>query len=480
MLERAEKERTRYEAGRDDESMKRTAAAMEQSRRVAQLSEQRHLQRFFSGLKRFVQTMTLSCRASLGVVAIVVTSGLARADGGEPSTQGILDARRYEVAGFPIVGGNSDIGVQFGGAATFTKFYDGAFPYLWNIDLLLSGSVKDDQNGFRLVQQSHVLRLDAPDLWSGRLRVDSRASFQRTINEGYFGLGNATTAVLAPGAAGARQYQYLQEESRIRTIARFHTGTPVDIALGGIVRFESPDAYPGSKLAEDLTGSGPSQSQPFSVQGGEAAFLAGVAAGIMIDTRDSEFVTRSGIFYQVGAGVTAGSAEQIAYGNASAVLSHYAPLGGPFVFASRFVASFEFGRVPIYDLAQGGTFEPQYLLGSESGVRGVPDGRYAGAVKMIANTELRATPFPRFVLFRQRLRIGTTTFFDAGRVWSGYSLISGADGTSLGLKYGVGGGLFLQWGEAAIFRVEAAYSPDAESANPGFPFGIYVSDGLMF
>jgi hypothetical protein len=44
----------------------------------------------------------------------------------------------------------------------------------------------------------------------------------------------------------------------------------------------------------------------------------------------------------------------------------------------------------------------------------------------------------------------------------------------------VGGGLFLQWGEAAIFRLEAAYSPDAESENPGFPVGIYVSDGVMF
>jgi hypothetical protein len=44
----------------------------------------------------------------------------------------------------------------------------------------------------------------------------------------------------------------------------------------------------------------------------------------------------------------------------------------------------------------------------------------------------------------------------------------------------VGGGLFLQWGEAAIFRIEAAYSPDAVSENPKLPLGLYVSDGLMF
>jgi hypothetical protein len=99
---------------------------------------------------------------------------------------------------------------------------------------------------------------------------------------------------------------------------------------------------------------------------------------------------------------------------------------------------------------------------------------------MITNTEIRATPFPRFTLLGQRLRVGTSTFVDVGRVWSDYAVLSPADGTSLSLKYGVGGGVFLQWGEAAIFRVEIAYSPDAVAENPGFPVGLYVSDGLMF
>ena len=200
----------------------------------------------------------------------------------------------------------------------------------------------------------------------------------------------------------------------------------------------------------------------------------------MYDTRDSEFVTQRGVFYQVGAGATVGSSDRVAYGEASAVLAHYAPLGGPFLFASRFVLSFEFGRVPFYDLAQGGVFEPQYLIGGETGVRGVPQGRYAGKVKVLSNLEVRSTPFPRFTLLGQQFRIGTTTFFDAGRVWSEYATISPADGRTFGLKFGVGGGLFLQWGEAAIFRVEAAYSPDAVSENPALPLGIYVSDGLMF
>jgi hypothetical protein len=402
-----------------------------------------------------------------------LAAGRAGADEGEAPLPQAVDPRRYELAGFPIVGGNSDIGVQFGAAATLTRFYDTTAPYLWNVDLLLSASLKDDSNGLRLVQQSHVLRLDAPDLWHSRLRTDIRGSFQRTINAGYFGLGNATGSTVLPG--GSRRYQYLQEEARVRTIARLHTGTVVDVALGENLRTETPGVYAGSKLAEDLAGSNGAR-----VVGGQPAVLGGLSAGIIIDTRDSEFVTRRGLYYQLGALGTAGSAEGVRYGEVSAVLSHYAPLGRWLVFASRLVTSFQFGRVPFYDLMEGGVFEPQPLLGSEVGVRGVPEGRYGGPIKIIANSEIRATPFPRFNLFGQRIRIGTTAFFDAGRVWSQYSVIGPADGDHLGLKFGVGGGLFLQWGEAAIFRVEAAYSPDAESENPGLPIGIYVADGLMF
>jgi Omp85 superfamily domain len=385
--------------------------------------------------------------------------------------------RRYEFAGFPIIGGNSDIGVQFGGAATLTRFYDEALPYLWNVDLLLSASVKDDQNGFRLVQQSHVLRLDAPELFQGRMRLDARATFQRTINAGYYGIGNATVVSPLPGETNlGLRYQYLQQEGWLRGIVRIHTGTPVDIALAGNLRYESPAAYGGSRLAEDLAGRG----RGSGVIGGAPALLGSLTAGVMIDTRDSEFVTARGIYYQLGVAETFGSAEDVAYAEASAVLAHYAPLGGPFIFASRFIASFRFGRVPFYDLLQGGAFEPEFLVGGDQGVRGVPQGRYGGLVKAVANTEIRSTPFPRFRIFGERFRIGTTTFFDVGRVWSDYAAISAADGTSLGLKYGVGGGIFIQWGEAAIFRIEVAYSPDAVSENPGFPIGVYVADGLTF
>jgi hypothetical protein len=38
----------------------------------------------------------------------------------------------------------------------------------------------------------------------------------------------------------------------------------------------------------------------------------------------------------------------------------------------------------------------------------------------------------------------------------------------------------LRWGQAGVFRLEAAYSPDAVSENPNFPIGLYLEDGVMF
>jgi hypothetical protein len=413
-------------------------------------------------------------RAVLFAASVLVTATSARAeDAGEK-----LDSERYELAGFPIIGGNSDIGVQFGGAATLTKFHEIVAPYLWNADLVLSASVKSDSNGTRLVQQSHVFKIDAPWLAGGRVRLDARASFQRTINAGYFGIGNATQATLPPGATElGRRFQFLQQEARLRGISRIRTGTIVDIALSGELVYDSTEVYPGSKLEDDRHTL--DHGRPVAV-GTIPAAEGTVQTGIIIDRRDSEFVTRRGFYYQLGFGPTVGMAEGVAYGQGGAVLSHYTPLPGPFIFASRFISSFQVGAaIPFYDLQQGGAFESENLFGGAFGVRGVPNGRYAGRIKVVSNTEIRAT-LPRFRLLGQRFRLGTTTFFDFGRVWKDYHLDPIADGTKLGLKIGVGGGIFAQWGEAAIFRVEIAYSPDAVSENPGFPVGIYVADGLMF
>jgi len=169
----------------------------------------------------------------------------------------------------------------------------------------------------------------------------------------------------------------------------------------------------------------------------------------------------------------------VRYGGAGARLAKYLPLGGPAILALRGVADLEFGNVPVYDLYTGGVFLTDEMIGGSSSVRGVPDGRYSGLIKVFANAELRAM-LVRVQLLGQQFAFGGNLLFDTGRLWSDYTFRSRLDGNGIGLKWGAGGGAYLQWGQAAVFRLEVAYSPDAKSENPSLPLGIYVEDGVMF
>jgi hypothetical protein len=371
----------------------------------------------------------------------------------------------------PNVGGNSDVGVELGVGFTLARFHDEEFPYRWLLSGVFSTSFKDDVNGVHAVQEDHVLRLDLPDLLSGRLRIDTRLNFWRAVDATYYGIGNASVAGGLPSAPEpTRVDEYIAEEVRLRSFARIRTSTPIDLALAANVRYEMPQTYAGSRLAADATSG--------DTLGTEHAFLSTLAAGVVLDTRDDEFVPTRGVYYQIGAAGTVGSAERVAYGETSAVLSSYFPIVPSVTIASRLMSSFELGRVPFYDLQQGGVFNQQYMIGGDRGVRGVPLGRYAGHVKMLLNTELRTTLIPHFRVARWRVRVGTTTFADVGRVWSDYGT-PGLDGTTLSLKCGVGGGLFFQWDRASVFRVEMAYSP-TDRATGGLPIGIYLANGLSF
>ena len=60
----------------------------------------------------------------------------------------------------------------------------------------------------------------------------------------------------------------------------------------------------------------------------------------------------------------------------------------------------------------------------------------------------------------------------AGPSWA--SINPALDGTGLGLKYGLGGGLRLQEGQTFIVRGDVAWSPDAR------PVGAYFAAGEVF
>ncbi|WP_394849206.1 outer membrane protein assembly factor [Pendulispora brunnea] len=387
-----------------------------------------------------------------------------------PGSQDALPARRYEFLPVPDVGGNSDVGVEFGVVFTLARFYDEARPYKWLFGGTLGTSFKDDADGLRLVQHYHAFRLDVPNLFDGRVRIDTRAHFLRNIIARWEGVGNASTAEDAPGADPLRKDEYIAQEVRLRSVARVKTGTPFEAAFTTSLRYVFPSVYQDSKLAHDIARS--------DLPGTEKAFLGSLGAGLFLDTRDDEFVPHEGVFYQVGFLGTAGTAERVGFGEASAALHTYIPLGPKMTFAMRHVASFLFGRVPFYELQSGGVFNPTHMVGGERGVRGIPEARYAGHIKVMANYELRTSFIPSFRVLSWQLQIGTTTFLDAGRVWNDWGS-SVADGSTPGIKYSVGGGFYFQWDRSSVFRVEIAHSP-TDHAPDEFPLAYYLANGLIF
>jgi hypothetical protein len=388
--------------------------------------------------------------------------------------------RRFEPAGFPLIGGDSDIGFEFGVVGTLSYFSDGVKPYRWNMDLILAASVKAGPTGPEIAQQSYLWQIDVPELWGPRVRINPEVAYTHTINYGYFGLGNASNG--SPPPTGTqnpdRYYEWIESIAQVRSSMRVQLRGPLSTLFAAQYLYVAPTAYAGSVLARDIASQAPGGGP--LIYGTEPVSLPSLAAGFVWDSRDSEIFPRSGMLHEVGVrgerGVPFDSG--VKYLEAGGIFRGYVPLG-PAVLAARLVTNFQVGNVPFFDLFQAGPFDQKEMPGGSAGIRGVPVGRYLGPIKIIGNVELRSM-FVTFSVLKQKFSLGGTVFFDTGRVWSDYSFHSSLDGTGLGLKYGVGGGLYILWGQAAMLRIEAAYSPDAVAENPTLPIGLYVNDGVMF
>lgn len=388
--------------------------------------------------------------------------------------------RRFEPAGFPLIGGDSDIGFELGGVGTLSYFADGVKPYRWNMDLVLAASVKEGPTGPELAQENFLWNWDIPGLYGGRLRLNPEVSYSRTVNYGYFGLGDASSGATPSGNANpGRYHEWIESIAQVRSEARMPIVGPLGALAAVQYLYVNPTEYSGSLLAADTAVSGNGTGP--RIYGTVPLSLPSIAGGFTYDTRDNEIFPTSGMYHEVGVRVEAGlpTNGDVRYLEAGGIFRGYVPLGGPFVLAGRLVLNAQVGNVPFYDLFQAGPFDQKEMPGGSAGVRGVPVGRYLGPLKAVGNVELRAMWF-HFGVLRQKFTIGDDVFFDTGRVWSDYTFHSPLDGTGLGLKYGVGGGLYVLWGQAAMLRVEVAYSPDAVSENPTLPVGFYVEDGVMF
>jgi hypothetical protein len=388
--------------------------------------------------------------------------------------------QRFEPAGFPLIGGDSDIGFEFGAVGTLSYFSGGVKPYRWNMDLLLSVSLKEGPDGAEIAQQNYLWQIDMPGLLNGTMRLNPEVSYNHTVNYGYFGLGNASGGdTPASSTNPGRYHEWIESIAQVRSSARLRIQGPLYAELAAQYLFVGPQSYAGSQLAVDA--STPTASGAPTIYGTTSLSLPSLAAGFSYDSRDDEIFPHSGMLHEVGVRFEQGFPldANVRYVEAGAILRGFVPLGDRVVLAGRFIANFQAGNVPFYDLFQAGPFDMKEMPGGSAGVRGVPVGRYLGPIKLVGNIELREMLL-KFSVLGQKFTLGNDVFFDTGRVWSDYSFRSPLDGTGVGLKYGVGAGLYVLWGQAAMLRIEAAYSPDAVSENPSLPLGIYVEDGTMF
>lgn len=387
---------------------------------------------------------------------------------------------RYEPAGLPLLGGNSDIGFQFGAVGTLSHYANGITPYAWNMDLVVSASIKNGPRGPELVQQSYQWNDDVPGLLGGKLRVNPQVSYQRTINQGYFGLGNAASGAVPTNYSGppGRYFEWIDSIANVNLSGRVNLTGPWSENSAVGFRYMNPTAYADSKVARDAEARNPDGSPV--IRGLEPLGLTQLATGVIYDTRDNETFATRGAYHQLAIEYVQGipTSADVAYGEAQLYVCGFRSLG-PFVLAGRLVGDLQFGNVPFYDLFMSGPYSQSEAIGGAAAVRGVPVGRYSGEIKVYGNAELRSM-FIKFSLLKQKITLGGDALFDTGRSWVDYTFKSPLDGNGVGLKYGVGGGIYVLWGQSALFRIDAAYSPDAAAENPHFPLGVYVMDGTMF
>jgi outer membrane protein assembly factor BamA len=358
--------------------------------------------------------------------------------------------------------------VGFGAIMSLARFHPEYAPFRWRLEVLVFMTAKSlDDGGVDLVFHDHYAKLDLPGLLDGRLRLNLKAGYARYSNSGYYGMGNNARRDrnVAPRL---NQYDRVNPEALVRARIRMLPGH--DLLLGGTLTYNKVTVYPGSVLERDLNSTDPVLRS--LVSGTGSHWLGGFDVGWIWDTRDHDLTPSRGMFHELSWRLYPDG--DLTYGGINTTLRFYHRLlGEKLVLAWRLMFDAIVGNPPFYELARTGGLYPKSGIGGGSGVRGLPLHRYHGKVKVLGNFEFRSKLLP-FEILNQHFNLGAVAFLDAGRVFTDFSAPERFDGNGLGLKWGVGAGARLQWGESFLLRSDLAWSPDSD------PIGFYINVGHIF
>jgi outer membrane protein assembly factor BamA len=409
------------------------------------------------------------------VLAVALATALpCRADEPQPDAEesdAKPDKRKTEFTIVPFVGGNSDMGFGGGYIASLARVDPKLDPYLYRIETAGAVTVGRDEGGWRVPYTDVYLLFSFPNLIEDHFGLDLRVSYTLESNLKYYGLGNASR--IDPGIDPSDEFfEHARTHPTVRATFEYRVD-PFAFSLGASYTqnwFEVPE---GTRLANDIASPDPSVRD--LVGGAETHGAPKVALGVAWDTRDDETSPVRGVYITEQLEVTPGTFGAVDYrfARVDTAVHVFVPLiarDRRLVFAARVANDLLFGDAPFFELPR---YEDTFAIGGAKGVRGVPGQRYYGKVKVLSNFELRSELFSAKILGDER-RFGLVGFADVGRLWADYRRDPELDGTGLGLKYGLGGGLRVASGEAFVLRLDVAWSPDAN------PIGGYLLAGHIF
>jgi outer membrane protein assembly factor BamA len=397
--------------------------------------------------------------------AIAVGGGTATADPASPSPA----HREFNIV--PIVGGDSDVGLGAGEVSDWASLAPGYVPYKWRLESAAFITFKEQDGDVIIPFQDYSLLLTAPDLGTRkRLRLDVRGAFTNEATLKYYGIGNASP--LPPPSVDIRDTEYARVHPTLTVEARLAMGHHFFLQVGDQYTYNRLTVRPSTLLAADEANGSPEVRSLLGTFGAHGVDL--LELGIQYDSRDNEVDTRRGMFHQLQARFSPRVDGWLPYQYAQLDATgrfYFTPVPRWWSVSWRVVGDVLVGSPPFYELAR---FDETPAIGGGNAVRGVPAQRYYGKVKLFENFETRSDLWP-FRVRKKRLVLAVAAFLDAGRVWTeiGHAHPD-LDGSGLGLKYGVGGGLRVQEGQTFVVRLDLAWSPDAN------PIGAYFAAGEIF
>jgi outer membrane protein assembly factor BamA len=390
----------------------------------------------------------------------------------EAAAEDAATERKVEFTVVPFLGGTSDLGFGGGYVAAFAVLDSRHHPYLYRLES--AGGVTfaaGHDAASRVPYAEDYLLFRSPELFDERLGFEARLSYTREATLGYYGLGNAARI-----PSGADTSTSLYEHARVHPTLRAtwdYRLKPVVLTWGVGYTQNLLDVPSDSQLARDM--SGPNVYWRRLLGNARPHGAPMILASVGWDSRDDEMSPVRGLYITQQIEVTPATvgAASYSFARSDSIVRAYIPLiarDRRLVLALRALGDLLFGKPPFYELPR---LDDTFAIGGANGVRGVTAQRYNCKIKAIANVELRSELLAVSILGAPR-RFGFTAFADTGRLWTDYRSNPDLDGTSLGLKYGVGGGLRIASGSSFVLRLDVAWSPDAR------PISGYLIAGHMF